>query len=63
MQDDDHEYLFSLLESEDYERDDGVDFWYPHRLQDEFERHYEWFMLESSLAESATPPPSAHNYE
>ena len=63
VQDDDHEYLFSLLDTEDYERDDGVDCWDPHRLQDEFERHYEWFMLESSLAESATPPPSAHDRE
>ena len=64
VQDDDHDYLFSLLKTEDYERDEGVDCWDPHRLQDEFERHYEWFMLESSsLAESATPPPSAHDRE
>jgi hypothetical protein len=63
VQDNDHEYLFSLLETEDYEGDDGVDCWDPHRLQYEFERHYEWFMLESSLAESATPPPSAHDRE
>ena len=52
VEDNDNDYLSSLLEAEDYEHEQ---YWDPQRLEDEYQSNFRSLWLEYSLAESTHP--------